>query len=160
DASCSSCGQPAYVYDDGQLKCSGTFLRGEHQCWNHVQVNRDVIRNAVIPWIVGLLQQDAELRNTFLESAWQEIECLRNGSGTEMAAAEKDLARRQEEADRLGTAIARGGGTLETLLNLLHQTEAAIVEGKARCAELRAKSANNKFPDRETLLLDRLPAVL
>src|SRR5262249_11411887 len=42
----------------------------------------------------------------------------------------------------------------------LHQTEAAIVEGKARCAELRAKSANNKFPDRETLLLDRLPAVL
>jgi DNA invertase Pin-like site-specific DNA recombinase len=159
DARCSVCADPAYIYDRDSLKCSNSFLMGKHQCWNHVQADRDRIRLAVMLWLMSLLQQTPAAWTAFLDAAWQEIERRRAGSGSALTAELNELQRLTSEADRLAKAIA-DGGTLHALLKLLEQTEALISESKARCDMLKVAAADELPFDREALLQNPLTAIL
>jgi DNA invertase Pin-like site-specific DNA recombinase len=159
DGTCSACEECTYVCDDDQLKCSNSFRKGPHHCWNHVVVSRERIRSAVIPWLWSMLEEGPASKTAFLEAAWHEVELQRDRQSGALTVETRQIERLEKEAERLGSAIAQGGN-VPTLVSMLKEVEAALAQSRAQCLELRSQT-NSALPiDRDSFLANPLETIM
>jgi DNA invertase Pin-like site-specific DNA recombinase len=159
-ALCSACTELMYAYDRGQLKCSNTFATGSHQCWNHVQVDAERIRAALVPWLWKQLQAVPEARAAFFDACWDIVEKRTTESGREIDVLQKEIRGLEQQADRLAAAIA-DGGEIAALVRRSANVEAAIAMASQRLTLLRSKANEQPLPvERSTLEHDPVPTLL
>jgi DNA invertase Pin-like site-specific DNA recombinase len=147
-AVCAICG--GRMYRSGTfLKCSNALPKGPRTCWNHTQVEFDVTRAKVLPWVLGVLDQHPDFRDRLIDTAWQELERAPQRRQRETNAAEEYLADLKKRELKLTEAIARGG-ELDALVAKLAATQRERVEAQKKTEEIKARvEADAEFASRE-----------
>ena len=123
-AICGACGGEMWLMGKF-LKCENSLKRHGKTCWNHVQVNVDLVRDRMIDWLLTWFDANPELREIFVDSAWHAIRRLNSRKVDSTAADNRALASLQKQAKNMTKAIA-DGGQLTTLLEQLKITESRI----------------------------------
>jgi hypothetical protein len=157
---CQICGGLMYCYDKGQLKCSNTFLRGDHQCWNRVQGHAEFVRRGALRCLREVLQLPSAARDSFLGASWRLIQRSTNTRADKLCEVDEEKRRLEQQADRLAQAIA-DGGEFSALVKRLKEVQAAIEAASARHAALeRQASQENGAIDYEAFYRDPFSALL
>ena len=125
-AICGACGGEMWLMGKF-LKCENSLKRNGKTCWNHVQVNVDLVRDRMIDWLLTWFDANPECREAFVDSAWHEIRRLDSRKVDSTNADNRALASLQKQAMNMARAIA-DGGQLVTLLEQLKITESRIKE--------------------------------
>jgi DNA invertase Pin-like site-specific DNA recombinase len=154
-ARCGACG--GLMYRNGRhLRCVNSLPGGERTCWNRVQARFDLIRSAVLPWVLSELEGHTGFREALVESAWGELQrrrSRRDGTGAECEARVAELS---AQAARLAKAVARMPDS-EALLAELRGVESALAEAKCERTALRERAgAAGMYASREDVAA-RLP---
>jgi site-specific DNA recombinase len=135
---CAVCGKRMYYAGEQLLKCANT-LHGANDCWNHVQVPARLMRQRVMAWLVDRMQSDHQLREVFVEAAWQELERRRGRRRRAQNSSDDKIDALQKQAANIAKAIALGG-----------DLPALVEQSKAIDAELKAEQrrrAKAQTPD-------------
>ena len=121
-ATCSICGGLMYAYDSDQIKCENSHKRGEHQCWNHVQVNMEVAQQKFVHWLIGQFDRVDGLRPLLVDFAVEELQVLRARHDRGRSGRHKTIAQLEREAANIARAI-RVGGELESFVKEAQEIE-------------------------------------
>lgn len=155
-ATCAYCGGLMYRYGSS-LRCSNSMRGSSPRCWNHVQVDFNEARSAVMPWITGVLDQMPRFRETVVQSAWVEFQRsgqkrLRTGDSLEQRIAELD-----RQAQRLAKAVKVAGDIDELVQELsqvqsertkaLEQQEAQHAAGTVEAAFLSQQDVDERLDE-------------
>lgn len=122
---CAICGAVMERTLNDQLKCKNAFEKGEQNCWNHVQVKAEVIRQKLLPPLLQELEKSPGFRETLLESAWQNYSRRLQRSQRKVSDLDEQLQRLEKEQQNLLQAI-RAGGMLASLVAELKALEVRI----------------------------------
>lgn len=107
-ARCSICGDILYRYDGRYLKCQNATRTATNPCWNHLQVDCDVLRDKLLTPMVRTLIEYPIFRDTIREATLSEFTRLvaHRSAG---AADRKNLEKLRQQAANLTQAITVGG---------------------------------------------------
>lgn len=131
-ARCSICGDLLYRYDGQYLKCQNAVRTSTKPCWNHLQVDCDVLRDKLLAPMIRKLNEYPSFRDTLREATLSEFARL-TACDLEGTADRRQLERLRHQAANLTQAIALGG-RIETLVSRLSDTSEQI-----RVAEMTTK---------------------
>jgi hypothetical protein len=133
-ARCGVCGGRMYRYGKN-LRCQNAVPQGPRTCWNHVHVEMSIIHAKVLPWVLGVLEDQPAARAALIQAAWQEFDRVRRRNQKSGVDMDERIAELEAEGANLATAIARGGN-LEALVKKAAEVDAVLREAREEKARL------------------------
>lgn len=128
---CAICNAQMYRVDKDELKCRNAFIPGAVPCWNHVQVNCQIVRDKVIAVVMGHCDRVPEFRRALADAAWAELEVKRRRQSLTVCKLDDEIAELERRAANLAEAISQGG-QLEALLKPLAAIERSLKDARQR----------------------------
>lgn len=138
------CGGLMYSYDTDQLKCQNAHGRGKDQCWNHVQVNVDVLRQKFTAWLIQTVQQEPGVRQLIVDFTETELNNLNAETNLELSCVQTQIRALEVEAKSIAKAI-RKGGRLTALVQESQEIDEQMSELKA--SKLALLANDQQLPD-------------
>jgi DNA invertase Pin-like site-specific DNA recombinase len=128
---CAICGAPMYRFCKDELKCRNAFMPGAVPCWNHVQVNCQIVRDKVLAMVMGHCEQVPGFRRALVDAAWAELEAQRRRRSLTDRNVDDEVAELEKRAANLAQAIAKGG-RLEALVQQLTEVDRNLKDARRR----------------------------
>ena len=142
-ATCAGCGELMYAYDSGQMKCQNSHVRGEGQCWNHVQVDTEMARSKMIPWLIDQIDSTPGVRELVVDFTVKELATLREKLNQGCGGRSSTIAQLEREATCIAKAI-RAGGELDSFIKEANDIDEQL--SKLRELELQSKAGESGLP--------------
>lgn len=155
-ATCGICGGPMY-YSGSYLRCRNSLPRYGASCWNHVQVPVELARRRLVSWLVTHLERTPELRSATVAI----VRGILEGASGRHGRRHQDVAREVQTLERQAANIAAAiadGGQLQTLVQKLKATEAAIE--KARASQRKTQCRDREKSQAQDDVVRDLPVAL
>jgi hypothetical protein len=149
-AHCGVCGGLMYRTGDF-LRCRNTTSASLRSCWNHVQVDIEIIKSKVLDWVWKVAEKETEFRKRLADLVWEEIarqRQLRNKSENQWKA---EVERLDSEAKALAAAIKRKPD-IDALLDELVSVNANLKAARQKLSRQQVLDAKQDgFTTREDL---------
>jgi hypothetical protein len=123
-----------YRVDRDELKCRNAFMPGAVPCWNHVQVNGQIVRDKVLAVVMGHCDRVPEFRRALVDAAWAELEVKRRRQSLTDRNLDDEIAELERRAANLAQAIAQGG-QFEALLQQMAEVDRNLQDARGRRSE-------------------------
>jgi site-specific DNA recombinase len=136
-ARCAICGKLMDVSGEGVMKCKQARSHAG-DCWNHVQINIDRTRVALIDLLLTRIAQTDGAWQAMLDAAWTEFEASQLRSNQSLSDIDRKIKTLKTEADRIVKAI-RAGVALESIT-----LESESIQKELKQAEVTRKSMIKK----------------
>jgi len=136
---CGICGSPFYWRGNIGLQCSNRGDPAQGECWNHIQVNGDIVRTRMHNLLLGLCDDRPDVKKILVKIALAECERLRGRGDRETDRIQADIKRLDKERSNIADAI-RCGGEIDVLVELLQRTTVQLEGAKMKLANLQEQS--------------------
>jgi hypothetical protein len=131
---CAICEARLYRYGKDQLKCPNAFVAGKDPCWNHLQVDCQMLRDQVLALVMSHCDRVPEFRRAVVDAAWAELETQRRRQSLTVRTVDDEIAELERRAANLAQAIAQGG-RFEALLEQLAEVDRDLNDARRRRSE-------------------------
>lgn len=159
-AVCSVCGNHFVAYDTDQVKCSKSGKRARPRCWNHVQVDVDIVRQKVLPWVLQQLTAIPGARRNLVDQCWAMVQSLQANGSEEIEATKRVIAQLEREAKNLASAISKGV-SLDSVVSEAKSVEQRLLEARSKLTRLQhAARLDCPFTTRDEVDSDLEPALI
>ncbi len=159
-AVCSVCGNHFVAYDTDQVKCAKSGKRARPRCWNHVQVDVDIVRQKVLPWVLQHLEAIPGARGDLVNQCWTMVQSLQANGSEEIEATKRVIAQLERESKNLASAISKGI-TLDSVISEAKSVEQRLLEARSKLGRLEhAARQNCPFTTRDEINADLEPALI
>jgi len=135
---CGICRSPFYWQGSVGLQCSNRGDPAQGGCWNHVQVNGDIVRTRMRNLLL-LLCHRPDAKEIIVNTALAECERLRGRGDHETDRIQADIKRLDKEKRNLADAIRRAD-KIDVLVELLQETTSKLEGTKKELANLQKQS--------------------
>lgn len=157
---CCACEQNYYPCARGSFKCQRSFKHRENRCWNHVQVDVQLARCLVIPWVLDRLSEFPNFRNTAIDVAWEEITRLQSKGHESVSVLDKQIAALEREQAPLAMAI-RKGGDLDILVTSITEVTQELTKSSLKRENARKSwGTTTMYPTRDDVAACLTDAVM
>lgn len=156
---CGVCGSPFYWRGNIGLQCSNRGDPSQGGCWNHVQVNGDIVRRRVRDLLLELFNDRPDVKALLIKVALTECERLQGRGTRALDRAKTDIRRLKKEQQNLATAI-RQGGKMQILVETLQQVEKDLMAASRKLARLQRQAEDKPAIADEATVEAQLPDIL
>ena len=136
---CGVCGSPFYWRGNIGLQCSNRGDPAQGGCWNHVQVNGNIVRTEMRNLLLRLCNDRPDVEDFLGKIALAECERLRGRGDRETNRIQADIKRLDKERGNLANAISRGG-EIDVLVELLQRATIQMEGAKKKLANIQVQS--------------------
>jgi hypothetical protein len=136
---CAACTKPMVISGD-HLRCPRCLKKNGATCWNRVEVPLDLMRGAILDWLLQKFEEFPASRSAFVEAAWETIQRTRQVGSTAAESVQKEIRSLQAQQQRLVEAVAlgtKGGKSLASLVDALGAIEDQIANAEKRKRKIR-----------------------
>jgi len=156
---CGVCGSPFYWRGSIGLQCCSRGDPSQGGCWNHVQVNGDIVRRRVRDFLLAMFDDRPDAKAILIKVALTECERLQGRGNRELDRAKIDIRRLKKEQRNLAAAI-RKGGEMNVLVETLQQVEKDLTAAKRALTRLQKQAQDSPVSVGEDTVEAQLPDIL
>ncbi|MBA3480193.1 MAG: recombinase family protein [Pirellulales bacterium] len=140
-ATCSVCGGRMLLIGKF-LKCRNALKVNGTTCWNHVQAPVELIRDSTLTWLRSRLNEYPDARRALIDGALATLRLSQAKGRSVRDSRQQEIKDLVKQQTNLATAIANGGGQLQSLMTMLSKVEQDLEEDKRlQQVELRAATS-------------------
>jgi hypothetical protein len=152
-AACHACAAFYYPTGSGQIKCKNAFSHRPGSCWNHVQVDGERVRAAMVDVLLDVVNGFPGAPEALIDATWSELKRSRSQSARGAQELAKHIADLKRRRKRLARAI-ESGGRIKPLVRRLKATERLLRKAMRKRKKLTQSTGTSLPTSREALAIE------
>jgi len=156
---CGICGAELYWYSRGALKCQNAYPGRPQTCWNHGQVDAELVRTKVLGQLLQVVRDNPELLEFLVDAVWKEFQRKLSRNTRRRSDVQAQIVKFEQDLRRITTLLMKRPES-ESLVQRLDETEQRLRELRSRLAELQQEADDEVLCASREKVLEHLDEVV